>query len=308
MRIVLLISQTTLNEFVNEFGNLVLDDPIIIDDFIAVIPIIDENSDFENREYITAEEAGDALIIKDTGNINEVLITNKHSQTVLIVAGTIVKSSGQETQDRVIIETQLIEPHTTVKVPCRCVHASQPISTGSGFRYHERVPHRMMKMMLCSDHLEVSQMGVWNEIRGAVTELKSRNLLNNNYNSDRLTDVLENLKAKLSKKFENIESRKNQVGVIVVKGDKILGIELVDHPATYKSIHYKILKGYIDALIDKTKKSLNIDKALKEKLSEIRHSRENKVKNKVIKEGSKTKCEILFDKKKSNKRIMYRCI
>lgn len=296
-----------MNEFVNEFGSLILDDPYIIEENIAIIPILqEENEQFKERNYITAEEAEDQLIFQDTGDINRVRIINNSGQKVLVVGGTLVQSEGQQTQDRVILKTVLIQPNEKLEIPCRCVHASQPISRGSGFKYSYRAPARMSKGMIMSDTMGVNQNRIWNEVRETEGALKRSRILSENHNSDRLSDILTNSRIIIETITNKIEPKDNQRGILIINGNEVVGIELVDNPITYKHIHSKILNSFIEVLINKSKEKLDIERAVKKKIKEIKNSNITRDKKRIIKENRDLKCEIL-EKEESDDRIIYRC-
>ncbi|MHA1268159.1 MAG: ARPP-1 family domain-containing protein [Candidatus Helarchaeota archaeon] len=300
------LSELALEEFRNEFGNLELEEPEIINENIAIIPIIDNSISDNPRSYITAEEVENFIKFKDSGNINVVKVVNDYKTKVLLVSGTIVESKSGETQDRVILETILIPAHSTVSVPCRCVHASHPISHGSGFAYSYRAHVKMTKMTICGNSSVISQGKIWQEVKAVESSLKASRALPSSYRSDRLSTILSDSAEKIKNITQKIKPKKNQIGIMVIFGDEVLGIEIVDSPISYKNIHFKILNSFIENFLIENNKKLDIDNAIKKKMEQLKKASISKNKRKIIKEAKDIKCEILLDEDSDNV-IIHRC-
>jgi hypothetical protein len=214
------------------------------------IPIL-HHEEGASREYITAHEAlkKGLLDLRDSGDINAVIVFNKAKLPVLFIAGMDVHAEGS--QSRIIIGSHLVPPKTQVELPCRCTHDVHPIR-----RYH--------CMMTDVEHYSVAAPGVrgsslaknvagqdrvWSKVHAYREKLKTskhrgKTLLGATETSSRLSDVQGKAVEVVRDEIAQIKPHKQQIGLAVISDGKVQAVEIFDSPETYRAFHTHLMERF----------------------------------------------------------------
>lgn len=225
----------------------------------VIIPIlkIGNGKGFEEREYITIEEAKDqGISFKDSGRIDRVIVESSLGKVIFIRSGTALKSLG--TQPRAVETSVVIIPDTGKKdtvreIPVRCIHASKPISGGTRFAYAGDVPIEVRSALLSKS----GQSETWSAVgrtthRFMSTRLGSSrshgytaNIRSTGFNADNLIGVMEDVD-KFTGNVDEILAKvplfEDQVGAVFLDMKDVVGMEMFDHPKSWEAIHKEVEK------------------------------------------------------------------
>jgi len=224
----------------------------------VIIPIImGDGKGFEEREYITIEEAKDqGISFKDTGKIDRVIVESSLGKLIFIRSGTALKSLG--TQPRAVETSVVIIPDTEKKetrqeIPVRCIHASKPISSGKKFAYAGDVPIEVRSALLSKS----GQGETWSAVGRATNRFMSTRLGSSGshgytaglgstgFNADNLVGVMEEVD-KFTGNIDEILAKvplfEDQVGAVFLDMKDVVGMEMFDHPKSWEAIHKEVEK------------------------------------------------------------------
>jgi len=108
----------------------------------AIVPV--QRDVLGQRDYRLLSEMTDQVLMRDTGNIDRVSITNKGAYPVLVKAGEVV---GGATQARTLVVSQVIMSGENVLADCVCVHASHGIRAGQEVKSRGYSPTRVRRTL-----------------------------------------------------------------------------------------------------------------------------------------------------------------
>jgi hypothetical protein len=216
----------------------------------VIIPIQREN--VLKRNYTTLPEVKDTITFKDTGNIQTIQIEKGVNIPLFIRAGTMLK--GIMGKDRATVHSIIVEPKKSMDLEVRCVHASRGIVTGGGFTYDGYAPNIVYQSLNTGN-----QSKVWNSVGRTYSCMKEKSIgafavsdFNlSNVKSDSLPEIKEAMK-KLDTKFQDILLQvpvlENQIGAIIVATNGVSGLEVFDHPDSWKAQYKEVIEKYSDDL------------------------------------------------------------
>src|SRR3990167_1433136 len=225
----------------------------------VMIPILKmgDGKGFEEREYITIEEAKDqGISFKDTGRIDRVIVESSLGKVIFIRSGTALKSLG--TQPRAVETSVVIIPDTGKKetqqeIPVRCIHASKSISRGTKFAYAGDVPIEVRSTLLSKS----GQSETWSAVGRATNRFMSTRLGSSGsqgyaagvrsagFNADNLVGVMEEVD-KFTGNIDDVLAKvplfEDQVGAVFLDMKDVVGMEMFDHPKSWEAIHKEVEK------------------------------------------------------------------
>jgi len=217
-----------------------------------VIPIIQEAS-LSSRDYYVIEEVKNKVTIEDTGHIGEVRVKGDIDKPVFFRGGGVLEGVG--TQSRAVKFDVVVVPQKEETIKVLCVHASHPISTGRKFRVKGVAP-RPIFMALTSGDQYATWSAVSNYSRSALWQASATSPRTSTtpFYSDNLVTVMETVerfREDVKKKLEKIPATlQNQVGVVVIDAKGVVGLELFDHPDSWKAFSDSIIRHYEDVLTE----------------------------------------------------------
>lgn len=212
-----------------------------------IVPILAKN--VGKREYITLEEAKDKVYITDTGRIGEAKINAGTDKPVFIRGGTILKGTTQERANPYSI---IVAPHKSEGVTIHCIHATKGIVPGVILAPSGLVPRQVYSQMLFARDQSATWRSVNNYASLVLPEIGQATL-----QADDLVGVFETVKKfrkEVEEMLKQIPDYINQVGVVIVDPEGVVGLELYDHPYSWRAFSESILKSFSEALTreDKT--------------------------------------------------------
>jgi len=224
------------------------DQPVRIDEnsMSVVVPVL--RCTKRIRDYLLLSEARD-VEITDTGQIDFVRIVNHEDSPIFIARGEIFKG---KTQERAAIHGYIIQPRKGNNVAVRCVHYSKGIVSRASMVYGGKVPYGVdlstqsstwaTASAYCSKSTPSSN---FDYADNSSTEGREDSGITYNYfgyhSSDDLVSALDNIKKRVKDIVNKIPYRKNQIGVALVKQNKLLSLELYNHPDSWKAIYDDML-------------------------------------------------------------------
>jgi len=218
-----------------------------------VVPIIKLKP--SKREYLVAEEVQDKIELLDSGSINEVKVKGDINKPVFFRAGGILQGLG--TQSRTVQHGIVAIPTKEQTIKVMCIHASHPISTGRKFRIIRRIAPRPVMNALAYKN----QSMVWNAVN-YYARTASSTLANQPFipSSDNLVETIETVsrfRKDVEKKLEKIPATmQNQVGVAILDSKGVVGLEVFDHPDSWKAFSKSIIRHYEDVLTEESETAL----------------------------------------------------
>jgi len=216
-----------------------------------VVPIIQEAPP-SSRNYYVIEEVKDRVTIEDTGHIGELRVKGDIDKPVFFRGGGVLEGVG--TQSRAVKFDVVVIPQREETIKVLCVHASHPISTGRKFRVRGVAPRPVFMALARGD-----QYATWSAVSNYSRALwqasaTSPRTTTTPFYSDNLVTVMETVekfREDVKKKLEKIPATlQNQVGVVVIDAKGVVGLELFDHPDSWKAFSDSIMRHYEDVLTE----------------------------------------------------------
>ena len=227
----------------------------------VVVPII-RVEDSGRRGYVLIEEVKDKVRISDTGDINRVKVKGI-DEAFLMRSGVVIQ--GIKTQSRSVESSRVILPGSEVEVKVRCVHASHPIKMGAEMKFSDVgvAPLEVQSVLLSSSAGSVGQYAVWESVRscrdrassvihqGVPTSSVAEDDLINSMREVR--EFREDLEDAISKMPIDV---KGQVGMVVLDTSGVKGLEMFDHPMSWKAASETVARNYSEVLVSEGESSL----------------------------------------------------
>lgn len=212
-----------------------------------VVPIVAKSSG--SRQYYVLEEVKDKIKITDTGSIGAAKVESSADKPTFIRGGTILKGA---TQERTIQFGTVIFPNKAKQVLVQCIHATKGIRPGASFENKGHVPVSVYSTMLSyrsQSHTWRAAYNYYSRALASAEEPVSNYLLR--VPKDDLASTFEALHTfseNLKNLLKNIPSYVDQVGVIILDVDGVVGLELYDHPDSWKLLTESIMKSFSEVL------------------------------------------------------------
>jgi DNA-binding HxlR family transcriptional regulator len=218
-----------------------------------VVPIVATKP--QERNYVVLEEVKDRVKIVDTGGIHQVRIEGDENRPTFMRGGTMLKGATQEraTQFGIVVIPTKSEP-----IPVHCIHASRGIMPGAAFQASGMSPRKVYSTML-SDR---NQSRTWSEVSRYSDTIRSSLRMDefsfrNFAPPDDLAanvEAMQKFRTELKEILKSIPDYVSQVGTVIIDPDGIVGLEMYDHPDSWKAYSESIMRSFSDELAreDKT--------------------------------------------------------
>ena len=238
---------------------------------VSVTPIFAKGH-HKKRGYVLLEEVSKEFDISDSGSISFLIAKNNSERHALIRVGALFEGKG--TQSRAVQNSVIVAPKSEAKVAVKCVYASHPISQDSKFNITNTYSPITTTASLMSDN----QSSVWGSVAsysGVVSIAVSGSLTI----SDNLIGSVSNPKftESIDERAKGIPISSNQVGIIVVDGEGLLGVELFDSPESWKFASKCIIRKYAEAFLKEGKPRTGTTKSFLKDLEGVNFIRETTV-------------------------------
>ncbi|MBE0610858.1 MAG: hypothetical protein IH609_15870 [Dehalococcoidia bacterium] len=200
---------------------------------------------------------GEALIlggirvteVSDAGSVPELKVTNSLDRPVLLLDGEELVGAKQ---NRVFNLSILVPANSELLVPVSCVEAGRWQRSSPEFRRAGRAQYaagRAERVSQVSDSLESAglrrsaQSEVWQDIaaKGKRMGVDSE--------TGAMADIYRQFEGTVDEFVKGLPVRDGQVGAVFAIGDRIVGLDLFDADATFRSLLETLVQSYaLDAL------------------------------------------------------------
>ncbi len=225
---------------------------------LTVLPLFSDNP--SGPDYVTLSQAltgGKCRVteVNEAGSVPNLKVENNGDCPVLLLDAEELYGAKQ---NRVLNTTILVKEKTTTFVPVSCTEAGRWHYTSPAFADAETIMSpsiRYQKMSSVSASLTLSldyrsnQRKVWEEIACP------SKLANAHSPTRALHKVYELHDNRLKDYQEAIGLEEGQTGLLVLIGDRVVGLDYVSRPEAFAELYPKLLKSYaLDALFSNTDK------------------------------------------------------
>ncbi len=225
---------------------------------LTVLPLFSD--DAPGPDYMTLSQALAGGIcrvteIDEAGSVPNLKVENNGERPVLLLDAEELAGSKQ---NRVLNTTILVREKSTTFVPVSCTEAGRWRYTSPEFADAETVMSpsiRHHKMGSVSASLKAfgryrsNQGKVWEEITQLSTLAKVQSP------TGALHEVYESHDKQLKDYQEAIGLQERQTGLLVLMGDRVVGLDYVSRPDAFAELYPKLLRSYaLDALFSKSDK------------------------------------------------------
>ncbi|MFW9918826.1 MAG: ARPP-1 family domain-containing protein [Candidatus Thorarchaeota archaeon] len=245
-----------LHALADEFlmnGVFSLERPIEYGSF-SFVPITKMQSPEAEMDYINAAEAletGDLVILEGGDQVETLIAQNKGTQSVLIEASEVLLGDGS--QDRIVLQSTILQPGEERRIPVKCVHAPHPLRRGTVYRSvgasgkDLRKSIHLMKYQSIMTDIEhyvpeaaVDQGEVWGEVSGYASGAGAKD-------PTKYTEALEKKQKEVTKAADQIRNQlpEHTCGLIVIKRES--GIQAFELYRSSKAFQKRA--GFIESLL-----------------------------------------------------------
>jgi len=213
-----------------------------------IVPIVSKAPG--TRKYVVLEEVKDKVDIKDTGGIEEARVNGNVDTPVFIRGGTMLKG---ETQERATQYGVVVMPQKSETVPVHCIHASKGIRPGASFFAIGHAPQQVYSSMLAARNQTVT----WHAVTKYNLSLRaSPAMAMPDIASDDLVkhvETIQKFRRDLKEILKSVPDYINQVGVVIIDPDGVVGLEMYDHPDSWKAFSESIIRSFSEVLTKEDK-------------------------------------------------------
>lgn len=205
-------------------------------------------------DYLTLEEALQAGLVSvtevhESGVVNELMVTNRASQAVLIVDGEELVGAKQ---NRVVNLTILVPAQQTVVIPVTCVEQGRWHHVSRSFRASAQT---MAARMRASKSRQVyyrretvgdamaDQVALWQDISAMSSEMEVFSP------TEAMSDIYAQYEPTLRDYEQAFQPLEGQVGALFTVNGHIVSLDLFDYPRTFALYFPKLLRSVaLDAI------------------------------------------------------------
>lgn len=196
-----------------------------------------------SRRYVTASETSLRFIIKDTGSIDSVNVTNTLETPLFLSTGQML--SG-DTQERAIAHSVVVLSGQTRPVSVVCVHQSRSISGGTAMTLDRDVRREVEQEMYPDEKRSTSaptQDRVWEEI-----ERVNRKDDDSGRETDDLKKYTETHLRKMQQVLDQVPEIPSQVGMAIIACSGIYSMQCFDSPDSWRERRKALIEKEFSAL------------------------------------------------------------
>jgi hypothetical protein len=212
---------------------------------LSVFPITSVNK--VGPAFLTGPEAFEAGLIEvselDPPEVPSLAITNHADVPILLVEGEMLVGGDQ---NRTMNVTVLCPPHARIVVPVSCVEAGRwgMRRTVSESNKHAPGSLRAAKIANLEPRMgpnpsrQSDQGRVWDEV-------ERQSMAHDVYSgTSALDDVQEEVEDRIADQLDKVKALPDQIGVVCTIGERVVGLDLFDKPATLDKYLRGIVAGH----------------------------------------------------------------
>ena len=182
-------------------------------------------------------------------SVNALTVQNKSQDTIFLMSGDVVTGGNQ---DRVIARDQVVVPGTVKNIDVFCVesgrwHYNDPTATENeksiyAFKGYYNVASPQVRQA-------VQRTGNQQEVWNAVAKVTSANDAESGTHAYSALETANEAKTKRDAYLRYFDGKAayqpNMVGMVVVCGDRVLGVDIFGHPDLFRRQYDALLHGYV---------------------------------------------------------------
>ena len=227
---------------------------------LCILPIFSDpqdgsGDDAATFEYVTLRQAlaeGHAEVteVSEGGSVGELRFVNKGDACVLALDGEQLVGAKQ---DRVLATPVLVDRHSTLTLPASCTERGRWAYASRRFADTDFMAERQIRLsmkrsilasMQAGGGVHADQRAVWAEVEmlGRKHKTTSR--------TQAMRDVYAAKRADLDLVLAAFPCCEGQVGVLVLDGSRVVGLDFVSQARQYAHVHARLLRSYVlEALV-----------------------------------------------------------
>lgn len=183
--------------------------------------------------------------VNGSGTVNTLMAENISNDSIFLMAGEVVKGGKQ---DRVIASDIIIAPGEKVNIGAFCVEQGRwnAGSTGTQFSSYLNVTNTEVRKAVS---VEKNQREVWDKVK-KVTDENGAASGTGTYTALKNSDTYQtNLKEYLENFEGAFDDNADVIGVMVVSGDKVIGVDLFATNEMFVTAYKNLVHSYITEAI-----------------------------------------------------------
>jgi len=213
-------------------------------DGLSIFPLFrDSGIDLQLHALETAlqENAAEVGEVSEHGEVSRIRLKNRGEKPVLIPQGEMVYGARQ---DRVVLVSVVVEGFAEAILNVNCVEESRWTYESRGFSAgeysHPELRRKIMSTLVADEDLQVEdlQACVWDE----VSMFREKHGCQDSSSS--LQKGMKSKQEELNRELKPIALPQNSSGVLVMYGEKLLGMDLFDSARTFRQFEKKLLQSY----------------------------------------------------------------
>ncbi len=239
----------------------------------------------EGPDYATLDEALESkqlevTEVSESGSVPQLKVVNRGDTMVFIMAGEELIGAKQ---NRVLNVSMMVDSKSEQPIPVSCVEAGRWAYRSARFTSQgTSSPSSLRSLMSKQIHSSYGASGtprsnqgaVWGEIQSKLKRMGSFS------GSSELHQVYRDYKTKLDAILAELVPPDGCCGAAFASGDRILGLDLFDKPATLHKMWPKLVRGYaVDALENKDKKTSTTSGDVREWLATVSKTKAERFKS-----------------------------
>ena len=236
----------TLNELSSLVGGLSLETPIKIGE-VSFVPLICKGPGPNAELLEEAQEGGRALIeeLDRDGSVNVVVVKNEGGTLLLLIDGEQIIGAKQ---NRTINASFLVPPGESAQIPVSCVEKNRWSYKSERFAGSGRTVvgsvrkaklQRVSKSVVSGAGYDAKQGEVWDD----VDKYLERTCISSPTSA--LADAEEARSSIVEDRIHSLVPIDDQVGFAAVRGDELLGIDLMGSAGLYQRAWRKLVRGVL---------------------------------------------------------------
>ncbi|MCS6949017.1 MAG: hypothetical protein NZ520_01000 [bacterium] len=219
---------------------------------LSLFPLLNGTSG--SPDYLTLEEALQADLVSVTelhegGEVNQLKVTNRASQAVLIVDGEELVGAKQ---NRVVNLTILVPPEQTIVIPVTCVEQGRWHHVSREFRTSRQTMAAMIRARKSRQvyyrretvgDAAADQAALWEDIATLSMNMQVHSP------TGAMSDIYEHYEPTLHDYERALQPLEAQVGVLFAINGQIVSLDVFDYAATFARFFPKLLRSVaLDAI------------------------------------------------------------
>jgi hypothetical protein len=202
---------------------------------VDLVPLVLPNAGGDPDLLAVDAMARGALEIGElpTARVASVLAINTGDVPVLLLEGEILVGCKQ---NRIVARSALIPPRSRAEIPVACVEQGRWSRRGATFRSGRVRAEPSLRRRTAGGP---NQGRVWSEVASSLDAAGIRSP------SSDYEAYLSARTAERSRETARLPEIRNQVGVIALREGRLLGLEMVGHPATFARLRDRTIPGYL---------------------------------------------------------------